>query len=65
MVRKVISLQIRLPQQIRDRAKKVASQHDMTLSELILRQLARAGDTELKSMIKQELNERPKPGRRW
>jgi len=58
-------MQIRVTDNVRERAKAVAKKKGITLSELVLTLLANAGDTELKNLIKRELEERPKPGRPW
>lgn len=58
-------MQIRVTDDLRKRAKAVAKEHDLTLSELILKLLASAGDRQLKDLANKELKERPKPGRPW
>ena len=65
MSRKIVSMQIRVTDDLRKRAKAVAKEHDLTLSELILKLLAGAGDRQLKDLANKELKERPKPGRPW
>jgi hypothetical protein len=65
MPRKIVSMQIRVTEAVRERAKKVAKIHGGTLSELVLKLLASSGDKELKRLIENELKERPKPGRPW
>lgn len=65
MSRKIVSMQIRVTEAVRERAKKVAKIHNITLSELVLKLLADTGDKELKKLVDNELNERPKPGRPW
>lgn len=65
MSRKIVNMQIRVTDNVRERAKAVAKKKGITLSELVLTLLANAGDTELKNLIKRELEERPKPGRPW
>ena len=65
MSRKIVSMQIRVTDDLRERAKAVAKKHDLTLSELILKLLAGAGDKQLKDLANKELEERPKPGRPW
>jgi antitoxin component of RelBE/YafQ-DinJ toxin-antitoxin module len=57
-------MQIRVTDDLRERAKKVAKQQNLTLSELILTLLATT-DKELKKLVDKELKERPKPGRPW
>lgn len=64
MSRKIVSMQIRVTDDLRERAKKVAKQQNLTLSELILMLLATT-DKELKKLVDKELKERPKPGRPW
>lgn len=64
MSRKIVSMQIRVTDDLRERAKKVAKQHNLTLSELVLTLLATT-DKELKKLVEKELKERPKPGRPW
>lgn len=58
-------MQIRVTDDLRNRAKAVAKKNGLTLSELILQQLANTGDKQLKELVKKELQERPKPGRPW
>ncbi len=58
-------MQIRVTDDLRNRAKAVAKKNGLTLSELILQQLANTGDKQLKELVKKELAERPKPGRPW
>lgn len=65
MARKIVNMQIRVAEDVRDRAKIVAKQNNLTLSELMLKLLASAGDKQLKDLIQKELKERPKPGRPW
>lgn len=65
MARKIVNMQIRVAEDVRDRAKIVAKQNNLTLSELMLKLLASAGDKQLKELIQKELKERPKPGRPW
>lgn len=65
MSRKIVSMQIRVTEAVRERAKKVAKAHGATLSELVLKLLANTGDKELKKLVEKELKERPKPGRPW
>ncbi len=48
-----------------DKAKSVANEKGLTLSELVITLLGSAGDKQLKSLAEQELKERPKPGRPW
>ena len=65
MSRKIVSMQIKLPDDVRERAKAVAKNKGLTLSELVIALLANAGDKELKNLANKELKERPKPGRPW
>ena len=65
MSRKIVSMQIRVSDDLRERAKAVAKKHGLTLSELVLQLLANSGDKQLKELINKELKERPKPGRPW
>lgn len=58
-------MQIRVTDDLRERAKVVAKNKGLTLSELILQLLAGTGDKQLKDLVNKELNERPKPGRPW
>lgn len=58
-------MQIRVTDDLRNRAKAVAKKNGMTLSEMILHLLASTKDTQLKELAKKELKERPKPGRPW
>jgi antitoxin component of RelBE/YafQ-DinJ toxin-antitoxin module len=65
MSRKIVSMQIRVTDDVRKRAKLVAKDNGLTLSELVLNLLAKTGDKELKNLVNKELKERPKPGRPW
>jgi antitoxin component of RelBE/YafQ-DinJ toxin-antitoxin module len=65
MSRKIVSMQIRVTDNVRNRAREVAKKNKLTLSELVLQLLAGAGDKQLKELINKELKERPKPGRPW
>ncbi len=65
MSRKIVSMQIRVADDLRERAKVVAKKNGLTLSELVLQLLAGAGDKQLKELATKELEERPKPGRPW
>lgn len=65
MSRKIVSMQIRVTDDVRKRAKVVAKENGLTLSELVLSLLAKTGDKELKNLINKELKERPRPGRPW
>jgi len=58
-------MQIRVTDDLRERAKAVAKRNGLTLSELIVGLLAKAGDKQLEELAKKELKERPKPGRPW
>ena len=65
MSRKIVSMQIRVTDDVRKRAKVVAKDNGLTLSELVLSLLAKTGDKELKNLVNKEWKERPKPGRPW
>jgi antitoxin component of RelBE/YafQ-DinJ toxin-antitoxin module len=65
MSREIVNMQIRVTDDLRNRAKAVAKKNGLTLSELILQQLANTGDKQLKELVKKELEERQKPGRPW
>lgn len=65
MSRKIVSMQIRVTDDVRKRAKVVAKDNGLTLSELVLNLFAKTGDKELKNLVNKELKERPKPGRPW
>lgn len=58
-------MQIRVTDDLRERAKIVAKKKGLTLSEMILQLLASTGDSQLKELANKELKERPKPGRPW
>lgn len=58
-------MQIRVTDDVRERAKVVARKSGLTLSELVLQMLASTGDKQLKELVHKELKERPKPGRPW
>ena len=65
MSRKIVSMQIKTSEDIRNRAKQVAKTKGRTLRELILSLLASTGDKELAKLIERELKESPRPGRPW
>jgi len=65
MSRKIVSMQIRVTDNLRERAKAVAKKNGLTLSEMVLQLLANTGDKQLKELVNKELKERPKPGRPW
>lgn len=65
MSRKIVSMQIKVSDDLRERAKVVAKKHGLTLSELVLQLLGNSGDKQLKDLVNKELKERPKPGRPW
>ncbi len=65
MPRKIVNMQIRVTEAVRQRAKTVAKVHGFTLSEFVLKLLASTADKELKRLVDNELKERPKPGRPW
>lgn len=65
MSRKIVSMQIRVTDDLRERAKAVAKKQGLTLSEMVLHLLANTGDKQLKELVNKELKERPKPGRPW
>ena len=65
MSRKIVSMQIKVTDDLRKRAKVVAKSNGLTLSEMVLRLFAGAGDKQLKELATKELKERPKPGRPW
>lgn len=65
MSRKIVSMQIRVTDDLRERAKAVAKKNGLTLSEMILQLLASTGDKQLKELANKELKERPRPGRPW
>lgn len=65
MSRKIVSMQIRVTDDVRKRAKVVAKENGLTLSELVLDLLAKTGDKDLKNLVNKELKERTKPGRPW
>ena len=65
MSRKIVSMQIRVTDDLRERDKAVEKKKGLTLSELMLQLLASTGDRQLKDLVKKELKERPKPGRHW
>jgi len=65
MSRKIVSMQIRVTDDLRERAKAVAKKNGLTLSEMVLQLLANTGDKQLKELVNKELKERPKPGRPW
>jgi hypothetical protein len=65
MSRKIVSMQIRTSESLRDRAKEIAKSKKLTLSELVLKLLGTLDDKELKTLVAEELKERRKPGRPW
>lgn len=65
MSRKLVTMQIYITDTVRERAKAVAKLQGKTLNEFIMGLFADSGDKELKKLVEQELEERPKPGRPW
>jgi hypothetical protein len=65
MSRKLVTMQIYITDDVRERAKAVAKAQGKTLNEFIMGLFADSGDKELKKLVEQELKERPKPGRPW
>jgi uncharacterized protein (DUF1778 family) len=55
--------QIDASTEIRDQAKEVASHRRQTLTEFVLKALAKEGDPELTKLIEKELAEKQPPGR--
>lgn len=58
-----IKFQINTLPEIKDRAKAVAYDRGMSLTEFVLQALAKEGDKELKKLIEKDLTGRAKPGR--
>lgn len=65
MSRKIVNMQIRVTDDLRERAKAVAKNNGITLSDMVIKLLSKAGDGQLKELALRELKERPKPGRPW
>lgn len=65
MSRKTVTMQVYITEAVRERAKLVAKSKGKTLNEFIMGLFASAGDEELKKLVEQELDARPKRGRPW
>ncbi len=65
MSRKIVSMQVKVSEAVRKRARAVAKDNGKTLNEFIMGLFSNAGDKELKKLVEQELKGRPKPGRPW
>ncbi|QQS26809.1 hypothetical protein IPM44_03755 [bacterium] len=65
MSRKIVSMQVKVSEAVRKRARAVAKDNGKTLNEFIMSLFSNAGDKELKKLVEQELKSRPKPGRPW
>lgn len=60
---KTISFQINTLPEIKARAKAVAYDRNLSLTEFVLLALSKEGDKELKRLIEKDLSGRTKPGR--
>lgn len=56
-------LQIDASSDVRERAKAVAYDRGLSLTEFVLLALAKEGDKKLSGLIEKDLNDRTKPGR--
>ena len=61
----IVSMQVKISEAVRDRAKALAKERGMNLNDFILELFARVGDKELKQLVETEIKEKPKRGRPW
>ncbi len=62
---KIVSMQVKISETVRDRFKEVAHEHGMQLNDFILHLGKNSGDPELKRLIEIEEKEKPRRGRPW
>lgn len=65
MAIKIVSMQVKVSEAVRDRAKEVAKELGMNLNDFVLELFAKVGDKELKRLVETEQKEKPRPGRPW
>jgi len=65
MAIKIVSMQVKLSEAVRDRAKALAKERGMNLNDLVLELFAKVGDKELKKLVEIEQKEKPRRGRPW
>jgi len=65
MAIKIVSMQVKISEAVRDRAKELAKERGMNLNDLVLELFAKVGDKELKKLVEIEQKEKPRRGRPW
>jgi hypothetical protein len=65
MAIKIVSMQIKISEAVRERAKEFAKERGMNLNDLVLELFAKVGDKELKKLVEIEQKEKPRRGRPW
>lgn len=59
----IVSMQVKISKDVRERAKAVASERGQQLNDLVLEQFAKLGDAELTKLVKLEQQEKTRRGR--
>jgi hypothetical protein len=65
MAIKIVSMQVKISEAVRERAKELAKERGMNLNDLVLELFAKVGDKELKKLVEIEQKEKPRRGRPW
>ncbi len=65
MAIKIVSMQVKISEAVRERAKALAKERGMNLNDLVLELFANVGDKELKKLVEIEQKEKPRRGRPW
>ncbi|HEV2402656.1 MAG TPA: hypothetical protein VGS08_00455 [Candidatus Saccharimonadales bacterium] len=65
MAIKIVSMQVKISEAVRERAKELAKERGMNLNDLVLELFAKIGDKELKKLVEIEQKEKPRRGRPW
>ncbi len=59
----IVSMQVKISKDVRERAKVIASERGKQLNDLVLEQFAKLGDPELTRLVKIEQQEKTRRGR--
>lgn len=65
MAIKIVSMQVKVSEAVRERAKEYAKEQGMNLNDFVLELFAKVGDKELKKLVEIEQKEKPRRGRPW
>jgi hypothetical protein len=65
MAIKIVSMQVKISEAVRDRVKEVAKERGMNLNDFVLELFAKVGDKDLKKLVEIEKKEKPRRGRPW